>query len=107
MKCRISFSKLKFSCEPAKVNSMLLMNENVYAVHEFAKDKIIIYSNNSDLLLVAHEWIVIHEISDSEIRNSLKHWLRPLPGFNADTFPLMLCSGNESYSLINVKTGKR
>ena len=40
------------------------MNENVYAVYEFAKNKIIIYSNNSDLLLVAHEWEVIHEISD-------------------------------------------
>ena len=85
---------------------MILNNENIYAVYEFAKDKLIAYSNKSNDLLVMHDWEVIHVISDSKIRNTIKHWVRPLPGFNADKLPLMLCSGNESYSLINVKTGK-
>ena len=84
----------------------MLHNEHVYAVHEFAKDKLIVYSNRSNDLLVMHEWEVIHVISDTKIRNTIKHWIRPLPGFCADRLPLMLCSGNESYSLINVKTGK-
>ena len=85
---------------------MILHNENIYAVYEFAKDKLIAYSNKSNDLLVMHEWEVIHVISDSKIRNTIKHWIRPLQGFNAEKLPLMLCSGNESYSLINVKTGK-
>ena len=105
MKCKISYSSLKLKCDPPKHNSMLLLGESVNGICEFAKDQLLLYSNNSNQILITNDWDVIHQIVDPQIRNTLKHWISPLPQFDAELFPLVLCSGNSCYSLINVKTG--
>ena len=75
MKCTMDASKLRFICKPVSANSMLLLNEHVYSICEYAPKKLLVYTNKSELLLIIHNWKVIYEIEDKESRNIVKHWI--------------------------------
>jgi len=72
---------------------MLLKNEYVRSICEFAHQKLIIFSDESGLLLIIHDWKVIHEIFDSDAGNTVKDWQAPFPGFHEDSFSFVVTSG--------------
>ena len=84
---------------------MLLKNEYVRSICEFAQQKLLVYSDDCKCFLIIHDWKVVHEIADSEAGNTSKVWQSPMPGFNVDYFPFLVSSGLEFYSLVNVTTG--
>jgi len=53
-------------------------------------------------LLVVHNWQVLHEIIEPNVGNTNKYWLSLLPGFDEQKFPFIICSGWETYNLINI-----
>ena len=57
-------------------------------------------------LLILHNWKVIKQIVDKQAGNLDKFWIDKLPGFDLDTFPFLVCSGRETFNLINVTKGK-
>ena len=57
-------------------------------------------------LLISHNWNITHVLFKIQPGNFNKHWIRPLPGFDLDKYPFLVCSGRENYNLINVKTFK-
>ena len=56
----------------------------------------------TDLLLV-RDWEPIKLIMRNSELNINKFCFAPLPGFNAKSYPFIICSGFEHISLINVK----
>jgi len=81
---------------------MLLKNEKVESICEFAINRLVLGIFPRDLI-VTQNWQVAHIIKDQNLANSLKHWISPLPGFDKDSFPFLLCSGRKSFNLVNVK----
>ena len=82
---------------------MFLYKEKVYAVLEFAPDKMLLHIKPTDLL-VTHNWEVVSRIEDPNVGNIQKEWFCELPNFNEETFPFVLVTGTESFNLLNVKT---
>ena len=85
---------------------MLLLNEYVLAVYEYAPSKLLVYAYNSKLLLILDNWQAIHEIKDPNPGNIYKCWISTVPLFDTETFPFIIVSGYESYNIVNVKNGK-
>ena len=96
---------LKFECDYAN-NSILCKNEYVQSCTEFGPNRLCIFADLSQYLLIVHDWKVIHEIAEPDPGNTEKFWQIPLPGFHMLDFPFLISSGKESYNLINVKDGK-
>ena len=96
-------NNIKF--DDTKNNSIELRDEGVQAVHEYAVGKMIVSIVFTDLLLV-HNWNPYRYISRVEPGNCQKFFFEPLPNFDEEKFPFLLCSGYESYTLINVKEGR-
>merc|ERR1712083_1110668 len=65
--------------------------------------KMLITLNPKDILLV-RDWEVIHFFEDPLAGNVKKFWISPLPGFDEDTFPFVLTSSWEAFTLLNIKT---
>ena len=107
MKCSIDQQQLIFKCEDYSTNSIVLYTEHTTSVCEYAPNSLLAYSADvSQVLLIIHDWKVLHVIADVEPGNTNKFWLEPLPGFDADSFPLILTSGNETYNLVNVREAR-
>jgi len=77
----------------------------VTSICEFTAKKLLVYAKRSGLLLIFHDWKVIHEISDSDAGNTYKDWQSPFPGFHVDSFPFVITSGLEFYGLLNLNSG--
>lgn len=84
-------------------SAMVLKNEKVTAIHEYAANKLVMHLPPSEML-IAHKWKVVQIIKDHRGGNTLKQWLYPLPGFDKEAFPYILASGRESFNIVNVKT---
>ena len=69
---------------------------------EYAPDKMIVHTRPTDLLVV-HNWKIVGLIRDDKPGNLHKLMILPLPGFDEETFPFMLCSGYESFDLVNIR----
>ena len=61
----------------------------------------IIFVQSRDLMIL-HDWQVVKVILEPVFGNTLKYWIETLPGFNEENFPFVICSGWESFNLINV-----
>ena len=95
----------KFKCSDYAANSILMKNEYVQSCTEFAPNNIIVFADLSQCLMVLKDWKVVHELSQMDPGNTEKFWQAPVPGFDVDDFPFVLCSGKVSYNLVNIKTG--
>ena len=84
---------------------MLIKNEYVYSVLEFAANSMIIHVKPTDLL-IAKDWRVIGVIKETESENVEKFMLLPFPSFEAEEFPFILCAGRTSLNIVNVKEFK-
>ena len=56
-------------------------------------------------LMIIDDWTVLHTIVDPVSGNTEKFWLSPLPSFDLQTFPFVVSSGNNTFNVVNVKTG--
>ena len=75
------------------------------AVIEFSINSFLVHVRPTNLLVV-NNWQVSYSISESDSENIHKYWLIPLPRFDVDKFPFIVCSGYSSYNIVNIKTGK-
>ena len=81
---------------------MLLRNEYVDGIYEYAENKIVItvYPKN---ILILEDWHTIRIVIEDQAGNDQKYFIRPLPDFDEQTFPFLVCNGYESMNLINLK----
>ena len=85
-------------------HSIFMHYEVIKAVLEFSPDKFLVHVYPTKLL-VMHDWEVVRAIIDPAPGNITKNWLCPLPTFDEDDFPYVVCSGYETCNIVNVKTG--
>ena len=81
---------------------MLLKNEVASSICEFDVNKKIVAIYLVDLLII-HNWRVVRRLKEDLPGNIQKDYIAPLPGFDAQRFPFLLCSGYDYFSLINVR----
>ena len=74
-------------------NSLLLENERVEAILEYAPNKSVISLDSGDLVFI-HDWKMVKLVSTLQHGNFNKHWILPMPGFNETDYPFLICSGN-------------
>ena len=81
-----------------------MKKEDVYAVLEYALNRLLAFIQPTDLLVI-DSWQVVYRIEDPSKTNIQKCWLAPLPDFDHESFPFVITSGAESYNIVNVKEG--
>ena len=81
---------------------MLISDELIYEVLEYARNKMVASVSPTDLLVI-HDWSIVHRIVDPQPGNVQKYELLRFPNFDLATFPFILCRGHESINLVNVK----
>ena len=54
-------------------------------------------------MLLISNWVPTRVVYKVAPGNFYKHWIRPIPGFDEEYYPFLVCSGRESFNLINVK----
>ena len=79
-----------------------MKDEVISSVLEYTKNKILVHVTSRDIYVV-HEWQVVHRIKETSAGNTMKFWIAPLPGFDEEKFPFVICNGWETYNLINTK----
>ena len=104
MKAELNFETLIFKCDYNE-KAMLFKNEYFHSACEFDINCFLISVSNGSLLIVKN-WEVTVSLDDSEPGNNEKYWLKPLPFFDSEKFPLLITSGRLSFNLVNIKTGK-
>ena len=57
-------------------------------------------------LLIIKDWQQVRIINDANHGNKHKFWIKKVPGYDNEKFPFLICSGINSFNLINVKTCK-
>ena len=72
---------------------------------EYARNKIVVSLHPTDLLMIEN-WKPVKVIFRMMPNNHSKCYLAPFPNFDMKDFPFLVCSGSESYSLINVRDYK-
>ena len=82
--------------------STLIHDENVAQIHEYCKGKMIAHLSTRGILII-HNWKVMKKIEEPNDGNSCKFWMARLPGFHVNEFPFVVCSGWETFNLINVR----
>ena len=55
-------------------------------------------------MLIVQDWQVKHFIEDPNAGNIEKRWVGMLPGFDEESFPILITAGWEGYNIVNVKT---
>ena len=71
---------------------------------EFAPNRLALTLVPTDILIVEN-WSQSRLIQDPDTHNQLKRWISPLPGFDVETFPFLVCAGLASFNLINIQEG--
>lgn len=105
MKCSsVDPDQLKFICDDYADHSMLIQNEYVASVHEFAENNLLVYAKPD--FLVVKDWEVVHTIAEPSSGNFQKWWQSCLPGFHPESFPFVVSSGVETFNLVNTQEAK-
>ena len=88
----------------AKKQSIHFKVEAIQGFTEFAPNKMCFYGRQEHLFIV-HDWKVVRRINDPDQKNINKYSLNPFPGFDLDSMPFLVSSGESTFNLINVNTG--
>ncbi len=88
-------------------NSVLLKHEEIQSVFEYAPGKIIValfttnflFLDNWKPVRIKDDWY----LCDTQVGNDHKFWIDFIHGFEEDEFPFLICSGRETFNMINVK----
>ena len=106
IKADLNLKDMEVKVKKHSVHSLLLKDEIVWSVFEYAPNCMLLSLNNTPNLLMVENLKTIRVITDSDKTNNYKYWIAPLPGFNMDTFPFLVSAGAKAFSLINVKQQK-
>ena len=87
----------------SKAESIHFNKEAIQGALEYAPKKMILFARQEHLFIV-HNWRVVMLIKDPDIRNISKYSITPFLGFNEETFPFVVTSGESSINIVNVKT---
>ena len=104
MRWKFDAAKLKVGPCDMKTQSLLFKTEAIQGACEYAKNQFIFYGRQEHLFLVK-DWEVTRRINDPDSKNINKYSLSPLEGFDLDTFPFVVTSGESTFNLVNVRTG--
>ena len=91
-----------FKVEDIEDASILLNDENVAQVLEYSKGNMIAHLSTREILII-NDWKVMKKLTEPNDGNTSKFWMARLPGFSETDFPFIVCSGWETFNLINVK----
>ena len=72
---------------------------------EFSDNQMLLTIYPSDLLII-EDFKRVRVINSINLGSRKKFWISPLPGFDINSFPFLVCSGSQAYNLINVATGR-
>ena len=95
-------NRWRIECPEPQTSSMLLQNEQVCSIFEYAANKQLLHLGPNDLLLI-DDWQAVHRFEDADPGNFEKYWQCRLPGFDLETSPFLVTSGQQSFNLINVR----
>ena len=79
-----------------------LVRSQVFGILEYSPEKVLITVYPSKILIIDN-WQQIHKIEDPRIGNDQKYFITPMPNFDSEKFPFLVCSGYETLNFINVK----
>ena len=68
-------------------------------------DRMSIVSIDPCNLLIIEDFKIVRLIEESNHGNKQKCWISLVPNFDTADFPFLICSGSQSYNIINVLTG--
>ena len=104
VRCTLDEDNFKFECSyiDKRKKSLLLKDEVIYTVLEYALEKMIVSLKLTNLLIV-HKWMPLKMISRNSQGNIQKYYFDLLPNFDEQKFPFIACSGFEHISLVNVR----
>ena len=104
VRCTFEEVKFKFECTDVdkRKKSLLLKDEVIYTILEYAPDKMIVSLKLTNLLIV-NKWEPLKMIAKNSMGNIQKYYFDPLPDFDEQKFPFIACSGYEHISLVNVR----
>ena len=102
IRCSLDKDQFKLDLKHVISNSALLKNESVESTLEYAQSKIMVTLKQPADILILHNWNVIKCLSSFSIGDVTRHCFL-LHGFNEEKFPFVVCSGQRTFSLINVK----
>jgi hypothetical protein len=106
IKCNVDLDDGSVTCDDYATDAMLLKGEYIWTISEFAPNRMIVYSDeDGHLLFIINNWKVVMTIKEPMSGNGSKDWIRPLPNFDINKYPFLVCAGKETFSLLNVKTG--
>ena len=88
------------------INETQILLKGVLAdsLFEYAEDKMIIAMDPCDLLLIDN-FRKVRIVQDLNFNNSRKYWICPMPDFDLIKFPFLVCSGSQTFNIINTMTG--
>ena len=81
---------------------MLLRDEAPVTICEYGTNKMIVAIEPTDLIVIEN-WTYCRLIKKVSQGNIMKNYIAPLPSFDEQRFPFLLCSGYEHFSLINIR----
>ena len=79
-----------------------MKHQDVLSILEYVPNKLLVHVEPKDFLLI-EDWCVVGMIEDSDRGNIEKNFLSLIYGFDLQTFPFVICSGLETWNLINIK----
>ena len=102
--CNINTKSNKIEKFKNNTEELLIKGPNIASIVEYEEESMIISIEPANLLLIK-EWKKVRVVEDTNQGNTGKHWINPIPGF-CKNFPFLVCSGSQTFNLINVDTGK-
>ena len=97
-----SSTSIGFICKNKKKQSMLLRDEAAQTICEYATNKMIVAIHEADLLVI-NDWQDVRMIKQQYTGNINKDFIIPLPDFDEQRFPFLLCSGYQHICLVNIR----
>ena len=101
---RVSYKKDSYSLQDIdrKKEAILVKNQAIVSVYEYAPTKLVAYCFNSCILIIEN-WEITKQIDDRDEKNTNKLSIAPVLGFDEVTFPFIILTGQSSFNILNVK----
>ena len=104
MVANLNIEDLEFELLNPNDNSLIIRQDYVEAIYEYATDKMIVHLRPKDLLII-NKMQVCKRIEEDDPSNVCKYQMTTLPNFNEDILPFIALSGGKSLNLLNLAKG--
>ena len=104
MRWKFDGDHLRVGPTDMKEESILFKVEAIQGFCEYARNHFVFYGRQEHLYLVK-DWSVTRRINDPDSKNINKYSINMFEGFDIETFPFVVTSGESTFNIVNVKTG--